>query len=67
MTVIHRIGVRTVITGWRAWLIIVAAAVFIAVLECLVIGGAITFVLLLMLALPLVIGLALVMALLQSE
>ena len=35
MIVIYRNGVRTVITGWREWLLTLAAAVMLVVVLCL--------------------------------
>lgn len=55
MIVIYRNGVPTVITGWRAWLIMLGAAVALIVIWGLVLGIALTVWSMLLFALPLMI------------
>jgi hypothetical protein len=55
MIVIYRNGVPTVITGWRAWLIMLAAALAFVVIAGLVLGIALTVWTVLLFALPLMI------------
>ena len=53
MIVIYRNGVPTVVTGWRAWLILLAAALAFVVIGGLVLGIALTVWTVLLFALPL--------------
>ena len=59
MIVIYRNGVRTVITGWREWLLMLAAAVMLVVVFCLTLGIAFRQFTLVLFGLPLAIALAL--------
>jgi hypothetical protein len=52
MIVIYRNGVPTVVTGWRAWLIMLAAALAFVVIAGLVLGVALTVWTVLLFALP---------------
>jgi hypothetical protein len=67
MIVIDRNGRQTVITGWRAWLI--GAAVFVgltalfAVIAVFVLGIALTLSALLLIAIPVAVGVALLASL----
>lgn len=67
MIVIYRNGVRTVITGWRAWLIFAAAAVAMVAVGCLMLGVAVSFFVLLLFGLPLAILLALIASVINSK
>lgn len=67
MIVIYRNGVPTVITGWRAWLIIAAAAVIMVVVGCLMLGVALTLFTIFLFGFPLAILLALIVSLLQTR
>jgi hypothetical protein len=71
MLVIQRNGQTTVITGWRAWLIgalaVVAGTLIMAVLAFAVLGIAITAGAVLLIALPVVIGVCLLMSLLPRR
>ena len=53
MIVIYRNGVPTVITGWRAWLIMLGGALAFVVIMGLVLGVALTVWTVLLFALPL--------------
>ncbi|MBY0224921.1 MAG: hypothetical protein K2Q28_03855 [Hyphomicrobium sp.] len=55
MIVIYRNGVPTVVSGWRAWLIMLAAALAFVVIAGLVLGIALTIWTVLLFALPLMI------------
>ena len=55
MIVIYRNGVPTVVTGWRAWLIMLAAALAFVVIAGLILGIALTVWTVLLFALPLMI------------
>jgi hypothetical protein len=61
MIVIYRNGQRTVVTGWRAGLLALAAAVFLVVIACLALGFALTLMTLFIFGLPIAIVLALIM------
>ncbi len=71
MIVIERNGKTTVISGWRAWL--AAAAVFVAVtatmfvIAFVLLGVAITVGTVLLIVVPVVVGVALVASLFQSQ
>jgi hypothetical protein len=67
MIIIHRNGVRTVITGWRAWLIMLAAALLFVVVVCLMLGFALTLLTLMLFAVPLAIVLGLLAQLFSSR
>ena len=67
MIVIYRNGERTVITGWRAWLVFAAAAAVLVVLGCLALGVVLTLFTLFLFGLPIAIGLALLAPVLQSR
>jgi hypothetical protein len=67
MIVIYRNGVPTVITGWRAWLIILAAALAFVVITGLVLGLALTVWTVMLFALPVMIVFGLIATWLQSR
>lgn len=67
MIVIYRNGVPTVITGWRAWLIMLAAALITVVVVCLTLGFALTLMTLFLFGLPLAIVLTFLIQLFQSR
>lgn len=71
MIVIYRNGQRTVITGWRAWLIagpaMLLAAIVLTAIGLMVVGIAFSIATILLLAIPLAIVLVLVLQLLQSR
>ncbi|MFA5949235.1 MAG: hypothetical protein WC807_03020 [Hyphomicrobium sp.] len=67
MIVIYRNGQRTALTGWRAWLLIAAAAVIAVVVGSLLLGVALTLFSLFLFSLPLAILLGLIMALVQPR
>ena len=67
MIVIDRNGIRSEITGWRAWLMCAAAALVLAVVGCLVLGFALTLLTLFLFGLPIAVGLALLASALQSQ
>lgn len=67
MIVIYRNGERTVITGWREWLVWLAAALAIVVIGCLALGIALTLFTIVLFTLPIAIGLALLATLVQSR
>lgn len=52
MIVLNRNGERTVITGWREWLIWFALAVALVVIGCLALGFALTLLTVALFALP---------------
>ena len=64
MIVIMRNGKTTVITGWRAWVlgagVFVATTVLVALVAFLVLGIALTVTTLLFIAVPVIIGVALI-------
>jgi hypothetical protein len=71
MIVVYRNGQRTVITGWRAWLIVgsamlLAAVVTLAVVS-LLLGIAITVATIALFGLPLAIALALILRFFQPK
>jgi ABC-type multidrug transport system permease subunit len=59
MIVIYRNGVRTEISGWRAWLLLLAVSLATVLLVCLLLGIALTFATLFLFALPILFVLAL--------
>jgi hypothetical protein len=67
MIVIYRNGVPTVITGWRAWLVMLAAALAFVVIAGLVLGVALTVWTVLLFALPLMILFGLIATWWQSR
>jgi hypothetical protein len=67
MIVIYRNGVPTAITGWRAWLIMLAAALAFVVIAGLVLGIALAVWTVLLFALPLMILFGLVATWWQSR
>jgi hypothetical protein len=67
MIVIYRNGVPTVITGWRAWLIMLAAALVFVFITGLVLGIALTVWAVLLFALPLMILFGLIATWWQSR
>jgi len=67
MIVIYRNGIPTVITGWRAWLIMLAAALAFVVIAGLVLGVALTVWTVLLFALPLMILFGLIATWWQSR
>jgi hypothetical protein len=71
MLVIDRNGRRIVITGWRAWLIVgpamLLAAVALVAVVSLLLGVAITVATIALFALPLAIGLVLLIGLFQPK
>lgn len=67
MIVIYRNGERQVISGWREWLIWIAAALMIVVLGSLMLGLALTFFTIFLFALPIALGLALIASLFQGR
>jgi hypothetical protein len=67
MIVIYRNGVPTVIRGWRAWLVLLVAALAMVVLLGLVLGIALTVWTVLLFALPVMIVLGLIATWLQSR
>jgi hypothetical protein len=71
MLVIQRNGRTTVITGWRAWVLgaaaFLAATLLMALIAFVVLGVAITAGALLLIALPVAIGVAILASLLPSR
>lgn len=67
MIVIYRNGVPSVITGWRAWLIMLGAALVFVVVMGLVLGLALTVWTILLFALPVMVLFGLVATWLQSR
>lgn len=67
MIVINRNGERQVITGWREWLIWLAAGAVLVVLGCLALGFALTLFTIAIFTLPLAIVLALIAGLFQGR
>jgi hypothetical protein len=67
MIVIYRNGERQVISGWREWLIWIAAALIIVVLGSLILGLALTFFTIFLFALPVALGLAILVSLMQGR
>jgi hypothetical protein len=67
MIVIYRNGVPTVVTGWRAWLIMLGGALAFVVVAALVLGIALTVWTVLMFALPLMVVFGLIATWLQSR
>ncbi|MGE0055542.1 MAG: hypothetical protein AB7S74_15170 [Hyphomicrobium sp.] len=67
MIVLYRNGEQRVITGWREWLIWLAAGVILVVLACLALGFALTLFTIAVFAFPVAIVLALIAGLVQSR
>ena len=67
MIVIYRNGVPTVVTGWRAWLIMLGAALAFVLIAGLVLGVALTVWTVLLFALPLMILFGLIATWWQSR
>lgn len=67
MIVLYRNGEQRVITGWREWLIWLAAAVILVVLACLALGIALTLFTIAVFALPIAIVLVLIASLVQPR
>jgi len=67
MIVIYRNGVPTVVTGWRAWLIMLGGALAFVIIAGLVLGLAMTVWTVMLFALPLMVIFALVATWLQSR
>lgn len=67
MIVIYRNGVPTVVTGWRAWLIIFAGALAFVVIAGLVLGLALTVWTVMLFALPVMIVFGLIASWLHSR
>lgn len=65
MIVIYRNGVPTVVTGWRAWLIMLGAAVAFVVIMGLVLGLALTVWTIMLFALPVMVVFGLIATWLQ--
>ncbi len=66
MIVLYRNGEQRVITGWREWLIWLAAGVILVVLACLALGVALTLFTIAIFALPVAIVLALLASLVRT-
>jgi hypothetical protein len=67
MIVIYRNGVQTVVTGWRAWLILLVGALAFVVIAGLVLGLALTVWTVMLFALPLMFVFGLIATWLQSR
>ncbi len=71
MIVIESNGKRTVITGWRAWLVgaalVVGLTALFAVIAVVVLGVALTVGALLLIAIPVAIGVAILASLLSKR
>ena len=67
MIVIYRNGVPAVVTGWRAWLMILVATLSLVVVAGLVLGLALTVWTVMLVALPVVILVGLIATWLQSR
>ena len=67
MIVIYRNGVPTVVTGWRAWLIMLAGALAFVVIMGLVLGLALTVWTVMLFALPVMVVFGLIANWLQSR
>ena len=71
MIAITRNGKTTVITGWRAWLpgagVFVVTTILVAMVSFLVLGIALTVTTLLFIAVPVVIGVALIASLFRPR
>jgi hypothetical protein len=70
MIVISRNGQTTVLTGWRAWLVVTAAfiatSVVFAVVAFVVLGVAITVGAILLIVVPVAVGIAILASLFRS-
>jgi hypothetical protein len=67
MLVIRRNGRTTVVTGWRAWLLGVAAALLLVMIAFMALGIAITVGAVLLIVVPIAIGVAILMSLFQPR
>lgn len=67
MIVIYKNGERRVITGWREWLVWLAAGAVLVVLASLALGVALTLFTIAILTIPIAFVLALVASLFQSR
>jgi hypothetical protein len=67
MIVIYRNGERQVISGWREWLLWIAAATILVVVACLALGFALTLFTVAIFTIPIAFVLALVAGLVQSR
>lgn len=67
MIVIYRNGVPTVVTGWRAWLMIFAGALAFVAVAGLVLGLALTVWTVMLVALPVMVVFGLIATWLQSR
>ncbi len=67
MIVIYRNGVPTVVSGWRAWLIMLGAALAFVVIMGLILGLVLTVWTVMLFALPVMIVFGLIATWLQSR
>lgn len=67
MIVIYRNGVPTIITGWRAWLIVVLSALAFVIMGGLVLGLALTVWTIMLFAIPITIVVALIASMLTRH
>ena len=67
MIVLYRNGVPTIVTGWRAWLLMFAGALAFVVITGLVLGLAFTVWTVMLFALPVMVTLGLIATWLQSR
>lgn len=67
MIIIYRNGVPTIITGWRAWLVIFVGAAIFVLVSGLVLGVALTVWTVMLFALPVVVVFGLIAAWFQSR
>lgn len=67
MIIFYKNGEQRIITGWREWLIWLAAGAILVVLACLAVGFALTLFTIAIFALPVAIVLALLAGLVQSR
>ncbi len=67
MIVLYRNGERQVISGWREWLIWIAAAAIFVVVACLALGFALTLFTVAIFTIPIAFVLALIAGLVQSR
>ena len=67
MLVIYRNGVPTVVTGWRAWLLMLAGALAFGVVAGLVLGIGLTVATVMLFALPIAVLFGLVATFLSSR
>jgi hypothetical protein len=67
MIVIYRNGERQIISGWREWLLWIAAAALLVVVACLALGFAMTLFTIAIFTIPIAFVLALIAGLVQSR